>query len=320
MNILFVDSTTQFKKDSTKGKSVLDSEKRAFAAKAWRAKKKQKLLAARQSATTSLQRLQTSHPLPTSTNVLARGNSDPFGCVAIELDPVMSSHITLMRDVVTPAHFDTPIVRACSGIGMTEPRGSPRLSLITDYSKRKYWKNATAVLYDEGAAASYKVVASGFVTGGVGWVMKPWTSVEELEMRSEAIRALRRALKKHTPDSDYGTFQQFYFLIKLEIATSKYEDSLLHRQTLRKAVERAFDNGILNIENFTAIGLAVMDMAPKAMQRPIFDVDIWCQKIFSSLWCEARATLNSRGVSIRKGASLHFSINLSNLVSRLLML
>lgn len=318
MNILFVDSTSQFK-DSTKAKSVLDSEKRAFAAKAWRAKKKQKMLAARQSAVTlaesPVRRPNRSPNLTNFNNVLARGNSDPFGCVAIELDPVMSSHITLMRDVVTPAHFDTPIVRACSGIDMSEPRGLPNLQLITEYSKRKYWKNATAVLYDEGAAASYKVVASGFVTGGVGWVTKPWTSIEELEMRSKAIVALRRAMEKHTPERDYGTFQQFYFLIKLEIATTKYEDSLLHRQILRKAVERAFENGILNISNFTAIGLAVMDMAPKAMQRPIFDVDIWCQQIFSPLWLETRAMLSSRGVNVRKEAFLHSSIDLSNLAS-----
>lgn len=133
-------------------------------------------------------------------------------------------------------------------------------------------------------------------------------------MRSRAILSLRRSLEQNTPDSDFGTYQQFYFLIKLEIATSKYEDSYLHRQTLRKAVERAFENGVLNIENFSAIGLAMMDMAPKTMQRPIFDGDVWCHKVFSPQWFNTRAILRARGVNMRKKTFLHDSIEISNLV------
>lgn len=233
-------------------------------------------------------------PLPPSPPKLPsprKGDSDPFGVLAIPVTPQVNQVLQFMRDGVYPGlYFNSFFKRMYGDIKVTNLETSTWLPAQTALAG---WKYALSSLQDEGIA----LACVGGYLHNMSMLMldssKSKATNLGLSMMTKSSVLLRRSLHRAMQKSsfmDRTLINHVYWLFRAAIFSGDEVSIMAHGTMLNVSLMKGLVEGTVDIQMLIQSGVDDVDICSRLMRRTFIHPDAYAATC-AGLWAMAEANL-----------------------------
>ncbi|KIV93016.1 hypothetical protein PV10_04261 [Exophiala mesophila] len=227
-----------------------------------------------------------------------KGDSDPFGVLAIPVTPQVKQVLQFMKDGVYPGlYFNSFFKRMYGDIKVKDLETSTWLPAQTALAG---WKYALASLQDEGIA----LACVGGYLHNMSMLMldssKSKATNLGLSMMTKSSVLLRRSLHKSMQkNSSMGTtlINHVYWLFRAAIFSGDEESIIAHGRMLNLCLMKGLVEGTADIQMLIQSGVDDVDICSRLMRRPFIHPDAYAATC-AGLWALAEANLPKMTIEI----------------------
>jgi hypothetical protein len=221
--------------------------------------------------------------IPPLTSIVNKGNSDPFGVLAVKITPQINKAISFLRDSFVPSLYFTPFFGRCSE-GITAKGPSLEKSKFISYQfAMRTWDTIRLGLCDEVTATASLTTGLALLTRSMpGAVEKDYIFV--LKMQTQAYKLVRERLKMKRIDENEKKrlVLQLYWLFRADCILGNIMAAVKHGKALQCLLR---DSNIVMDHIFISYLVGSdTEIAAKTMQRTVLDIDYWIPSLFITHW------------------------------------
>jgi hypothetical protein len=201
--------------------------------------------------------------------IMAKGNSDPFGVLAIKIGPEENDLISFYRDVFIPAQYEVQM-------------RMPNLAKL----RASDWEDCSSGLREVGIAHG-SLARYGQIVGRSTPAFRKVT----MEHHCQSTHILLNKVKRGLLLQDHDTYFHITMLFSSEIIARNLSGALTHGRILRHMFEEAWKLGTLDYKLLLYQLYNDAQLMAMFLVRPIWDPFKWLPMVFAPVWALAAPLL-----------------------------